>query len=72
MNPVIIHFFGGPCDGDDKHFAHPPHEHAARIPGSRRTVLYVPSQAWSEHFKRSTFVPEGFPGLPPKPELQAA
>lgn len=77
-DPVKAHFYGGHADGAVKEFPLVPRRYdfptksGDRHPEARAFTRYTPSDAWSAHFGRLTLIPAGFPGMPPKPELQAA
>lgn len=72
------YFYGGPNDGKTIHLTAPPSHYdwpikpGDRHPEGRQFNRYVPCPEWSAHFKRPIFIPQGFPGRPPKRELQAA
>lgn len=72
MKPVTVYLFGGPLDGEEKHFAFQPKEHLARVPGRKEPAHYQHSREWSDYFERLTFTPQDFPGRPPHRELQPA
>lgn len=77
MDEIQIHFYGGHADGTARDVplgtasyeypTAPGMRHARKQPFTR----YLHSNTWSQHFDRTTFVPEGFPGKPPHREKVA-
>lgn len=74
-NTTEIHFFGGHADGTERTVVGTiteydfPTDPGNRHPRKKPFTRYQHSELWSGYFGRSTFVPEGFPGKPPREKV---
>ena len=75
---IKVYFYGGHRDGDYAEFSQVPKQYDApvkrgdRHPPKRAFTRYVRSDEWSQHLGKLIFIPEDFPGRPPKREHQTA
>jgi hypothetical protein len=73
-DPIQVYFYGGVIDGLKSSFTKGidsyDHPHAKGDRG--KYTRYVRNDEWSQHFGKLIFVPQDFPGRPPKRELQTA
>lgn len=72
--PIQITFFGGVNDGGKGAFTQAPqiYDYPHKAGDRGNFTRYVRSDEWSQHFGKLVFIPQDFPGRPPKRELQAA